>query len=72
MYFKMDPQRTTKRIIQVSTVNSGVAMYPKFVKTNRGVPSVATSIQQTVIKKMSARKIMNIQKIASHQMKSIV
>ena len=38
MNFKMDPKRTTKRII--STVNIGVAMYPKFVKTNRGVPSI--------------------------------
>ena len=38
MNFKMDPKRTTKRII--STVNNGVAMYPKFVKTNCDVTSV--------------------------------
>ena len=30
-------------LFNVSTVNNGVAMYPKFVKSNRGVPSVATS-----------------------------
>ena len=70
MFFKMDPKRTTNGLFNVSTVNNGVAMYPKFVKTNRGVPSVATSTQHTVIKNMYARKSMNKQKIVSHQMKS--
>ena len=60
------------RLFNVSTVNNGVAMYPKFVKTNRGVPSVATSTQQTVIKNINAMKNMNMQKIVSHQLKSTV
>ena len=44
------------RLINVSTVNNGVVVYPKFVKTKRCVPSVATSIQQTVIKNTYAGK----------------
>ena len=59
-------------LLDVSTVNNGVTMYPKFVKTNRGVQSVAMSTQQTVIKNMYARKNMNMQKIVSHHMKFTV
>ena len=66
-------QRETRHYLQPpSTVNNGAAMYPKIVKSNRGKLSVATSIQQTFIKIMYAKKNVNIQKIVSHQMKSIV
>ena len=72
MCFKMDPKRTTKRIIQCFNCQQWGSHLSKICKINRGVPSVATSIQQTVIKNMYARKIMNIQKTVSHQMKSLV
>ena len=72
MYFEMDPNRTTKRIIQCYNCQQWGSNNPKFVKTSREKPSVATSTQQTVIKSMYTRKNMNVQKVVSHQMKSSV
>ena len=50
MYFKMDPKRTTKRNIQTFSCQQWGSHVSRFC--NRGVPSVATSTQQTVIKNM--------------------